>query len=167
MAKSRTVSQKFDQFACNVSKATGTSTAFISAFAIVLVWAVCGPVFHFSETWQLVINTGTTIITFLMVFLIQQAQNKDTVAIHLKLDELIAATKGASNRIINIEDLTEDELKAIKTFYAHLYEQAKESADIGKTHSIDQAEKITEEKNKEQKVSSDKGQKTAGQKDKN
>jgi low affinity Fe/Cu permease len=129
----------FDRFSCAVSKATGSSAAFIVAALIVVGWAVSGPLFHFSETWQLIINTGTTIITFLMVFIIQQAQNKDTVAIHLKLDELIAATKGASNRIINIEDLSEIDLKTIKAFYAKLYEEASKKEDIGQTHSIDQA----------------------------
>ena len=146
MKNTSAVTGRFDRFACSVAKASGSSTAFIAAFFIVIIWAVSGPFFHFSETWQLVINTGTTIITFLMVFLIQQAQNKDTVAIHLKLDELIAATEGASNRVINIEDLKEEELKMMKEFYAKLYEQAKLKEDIGKTHSIDQAEKEGEEK---------------------
>lgn len=144
--KKNIISEKFDAFACATSKATGSSAAFIMALALVIGWAVTGPVFHFSETWQLVINTGTTIITFLMVFVIQQAQNKDTVALHLKMDELIAATQGASNRIINIEDLTEDELKTIKKYYAHLYENSKASEDIGQTHSIDQASKNQAEK---------------------
>jgi low affinity Fe/Cu permease len=139
--KKNIISEKFDAFACTASKATGSSAAFIMALCLVIGWAVTGPFFHFSETWQLVINTGTTIITFLMVFIIQQAQNKDTVAIHLKLDELIAATQGASNRIINIEDLTEAELKTIKQFYAQLYENSKETEDIGQTHSIDQADR--------------------------
>ena len=96
----------FDRFSCRVTRATGSPAAFLIALLSVIIWAVSGPVFQFSETWQLVINTGTTIITFLMVFIIQQAQNKDTVAIHLKLNELIAATKGASNRMIDVEDLT-------------------------------------------------------------
>lgn len=144
--KKNIISEKFDAFACATSKATGSSAAFIIALCLVIGWAVTGPVFHFSETWQLVINTGTTIITFLMVFIIQQAQNKDTVAIHLKLDELIAATKGASNRIINIEDLTENELKTIKQYYASLYEKSKSKEDIGETHSIDQAEKNQQDK---------------------
>src|SRR4051794_15385168 len=99
----------FDRFSTAATHATGRPIAFILATLIVIVWAITGPMFHYSETWQLVINTGTTIITFLMVFLIQQSQNKDTVALHLKMNELIAATRGASNRLINIEDLTEDE----------------------------------------------------------
>ena len=103
-----------------VTKSTGSPAAFIIAFSIIIVWIVTGPFFNFSDTWQLVINTGTTIITFLMVFVIQQAQNKDTMALHLKLNELIAATKGASNRLMDIEDLTEQELKALKIFYVKL-----------------------------------------------
>ena len=88
----------------------GRSWAFVTAFAVVLVWAATGPLFGFSDTWQLVINTGTTIITFLMVFLIQHAQNRDTQAIHVKLDELIRATKGAHNRLIALEDQSEEDL---------------------------------------------------------
>jgi low affinity Fe/Cu permease len=118
---------------------TGRPVAFILAVIIVLVWAASGPVFGFSETWQLVINTGTTIITFLMVFVIQQSQNKDTVALHLKLNELIAANKNASNRLIDIEDLTEEELIALKTFYVQLSELAEEDAELFSTHSIDEA----------------------------
>src|SRR5690348_14943389 len=104
----------FDRFANKVTRVTGSPVAFIVAAAIIVVWAVTGPVFGFSDTWQLVINTGTTIVTFLMVFVIQQSQNKDTVALHLKLNELIAATKTASNRLIDVEDLSETELNTIK-----------------------------------------------------
>ncbi|MFC7476176.1 low affinity iron permease family protein [Dankookia sp. GCM10030260] len=88
----------------------GRSWAFVTAVSVVVVWAVTGPLFGFSDTWQLVINTGTTIITFLMVFLIQHAQNRDTQAIHVKLDELIRATKGAHNRLIALEDQSEEDL---------------------------------------------------------
>src|SRR5512133_167017 len=100
----------FDRFATQVTKATGKSSTFIAAGVVVLLWAATGPIFNFSDTWQLVINTGTTIITFLMVFIIQQTQNKDTMALQLKLNELIAANRNASNRLINIEDLTEEDL---------------------------------------------------------
>src|SRR6478752_2085654 len=106
----------FDHFSGAVTKVTGKPVAFIVAFFIIIIWALTGPIFRFSDTWQLVINTGTTIITFLMVFVIQQSQNKDTVAVHLKLNELIAATKGASNRLIDVEDLTPDELDKLKAF---------------------------------------------------
>jgi low affinity Fe/Cu permease len=135
----------FDKFSSKVAKMTGSSTAFIIALGIVIVWAVTGPIFHFSDTWQLVINTGTTIITFLMVFLIQEAQNKDTMAIQLKLNELIAATKGASNRVLNIEDLGEEDLKVLKKFYEKLGDLS-EKEPLGTTHSIDEAHKNEMEK---------------------
>jgi low affinity Fe/Cu permease len=111
-----------EDFSSKIAGFTGSSSAFISAFGIVVIWAVAGPIFHFSVTWQLVINTGTSITTFLMVFVIQRDQNKDTMAIQLKLNELIAATKGASNKVLNIEDLTEDEMKVLKKFYRSLGE---------------------------------------------
>ena len=129
----------FEKFSGKVTKAAGSSTAFVFAFIIILVWGVLGPVFHYSDTWQLVINTGTTIITFLMVFVIQQSQNKDTIAIHLKLNELIAATSTASNRLIDVEDLTADELATLKKFYIKLSTLAEKEDDIHKTHSIDEA----------------------------
>ena len=97
----------FERFAEWATKATGSSVAFLMAAGIIVVWGVTGPIFDFSETWQLVINTGTTIITFLMVFLIQKTQNKDSKAIHLKLNELLGANPGCSNRMVDIEDLTE------------------------------------------------------------
>jgi len=129
----------FDRFSTAATRITGRPASFIGALIIVLVWAASGPVFHYSENWQLVINTGTTIITFLMVFVIQQSQNKDTVALHLKLNELIAANKSASNRLIDIEDLTEDELTALKAFYVKLSELAEEDCELFTTHSIDEA----------------------------
>lgn len=132
----------FDRFSTIATKVTGRPVAFILAVLIVLVWAFSGPFFGYSETWQLVINTGTTIITFLMVFVIQQSQNKDTVAIQLKLNELIAANKAASNRLINIEDLTEDELIALKDFYIKLADLAEEDNFLFTSHSIDEAKKI-------------------------
>src|SRR6187455_55828 len=129
----------FERISERVSQAVGSSWAFLVASGIVAIWASLGPVFQFSDTWQLVINTGTTIITFLMVFVIQQSQNKDTVALHLKLNELIAANKNASNRLIDIEDLTEDELIALKSFYIQLSELAEKDAELFSTHSIDEA----------------------------
>jgi low affinity Fe/Cu permease len=129
----------FDKFSNKVTKAAGSPKAFISAAAVIIIWGASGPVFGFSDTWQLVINTGTTIITFLMVFVIQQSQNKDTVAVHLKLNELIAATKTASNRLIDIEDLTEEELDAIKKFYISLSKLSKKEKTLFKTHSLDEA----------------------------
>lgn len=129
----------FERFANAATKFTGSSVAFISATIIVIVWAVTGPVFKYSETWQLVINTGTTIITFLMVFLIQKAQNKDGKAIQLKLNELIAAHEKASNRMVDIEDLTEKELDELHKFYVTLANLSKKETDIHCSHSIDVA----------------------------
>ncbi len=111
MEKPKKISHIFEQFAATVTRATGSTAAFLIAFLMVITWAVTGPVFHYSEAWQMVINTGTTIITFLMVFLIQKSQNKDSLAIQLKLNELVAAHEFASNRLVNVENMTEDELK--------------------------------------------------------
>lgn len=113
--------------------------AFGVAVILILIWAATGPFFHFSETWQLVINTGTTIITFLMVFLIQKSQNKDSKAIQLKLNELIASMKGASNRLVNIEDLNEEELDQLHKLYIRLSTQSRKHADIKASQSIETA----------------------------
>jgi low affinity Fe/Cu permease len=129
----------FERKAASITKATGSSTAFLLAVTVILVWAVTGPIFHFSDTWQLVINTGTTIITFLMVFIIQQSQNKDSLAIQLKLNELIACEERASNRLIVVEDLTQDELEVLKKFYVKLSELAKQENDLHSSHSVDEA----------------------------
>jgi len=118
----------------------GSSWAFALALLTVVVWAVSGPLFGFSNRWQLVINTGTTIVTFLMVFLIQRAQNKDALAIQLKLDELVAAVHGASNRLISVEELSEKELNALHRHYHRLAEMAKNDGDLLKSHSIEEAE---------------------------
>lgn len=139
-------SKKFAAFSAYVIKLSGSPYAFGLSLLIVLIWACLGPVFKFSDTWQLVINTSTTIITFLMVFLIQQSQNRDTLAIQLKLNELIAANKYSSNRLIDVEDLTEQELEVIKKFYVKLAELAKKEQNIHATHSLDEAEKIHDEK---------------------
>lgn len=136
----------FDTLASRITSWTGTSTAFITAVVVVLAWAICGPIFRYSETWQLVINTGTTIVTFLMVFLIQKSQNKDSKAVLLKLNELIAANRHTSNRMVDIEDLTEDELNRLRAFYSRLSDLAEEEGDIHKSHSIDAAEKLQESK---------------------
>ncbi|TCZ64046.1 low affinity iron permease family protein [Roseicella aquatilis] len=104
----------FARIAQAASIQAGRSWAFVTAILVVLAWAVTGPLFHYSDTWQLVINTGTTIVTFLMVFLIQHAQNRDTQAIHVKLDELIRATQGAHNRLIALEDQSEEDLAAAR-----------------------------------------------------
>lgn len=130
----------FEQFANWATNATGSSAAFIIALLVIVVWAVTGPIFQYSDTWQLVINTGTTIVTFLMVFLIQKTQNKDSKAIHLKLNEILASHQGASNRMVDIEELTEEELDQIRKFYVQLSDLAEKEDDITCTHSIDAAE---------------------------
>lgn len=142
----------FEKFSEWAVRATGSSAAFLIAVGIIVVWAITGPVFEFSETWQLVINTGTTIITFLMVFLIQKTQNKDSKAIHLKLNELISANAGCSNRMVDIEDITEDELDQLHKFYAKLAELAKKDHDIHMSHSIDAAEESSSHKKRQRKV---------------
>ena len=116
------------------------------ALAVIVVWAATGPLFAFSDTWQLVINTGTTIVTFLMVFLIQRAQNKDSKAIHLKLNELVAAMKGASNRLIDAEDLTEDELELLHRHYEELVGLARQDRDLAESHSVEEARSRHSEK---------------------
>ncbi len=142
------LSPVFDTFSTKVTRLTGSSGAFIIALCTIIVWAVTGPIFEYSDTWQLVINTGTTIITFLMVFLIQQSQNKDTLALQIKLNELIAANKNASNRLIDSEDLTGEELEVLKKFYIKMSEASKKEDDLKKTHSIEDA--VADEKSKEQ-----------------
>lgn len=119
---------------------TGSSQAFAAAVGVVIVWALLGPIFHFSDTWQLVINTGTTVVTFLMVFLIQRAQNKDSLAIHLKLNEIVAVLQGASNRLINVEDLTEDEVATLHRHYQTLSQIAKRDTTLTASHSVEEAE---------------------------
>jgi low affinity Fe/Cu permease len=130
----------FERFSNWATAATGSSAAFLTAIAIIVIWLVTGPVFKYSDTWQLVINTGTTIVTFLMVFLIQKSQNKDSKAIHLKLNELLASHEGTSNRMVSIEDLTEEELDRLYKFYRQLSDLAVKDSDLTATHSIDAAE---------------------------
>ena len=129
----------FERFSLAVSKATGSTYAFMIAFSLVLIWAFTGPSFNYSENWQLVINTSTTIITFLMVFLIQKAQNKDSLSIQLKLNELVAAHELASNRLVDVENLTEDELKVIQKYYTKLNDFTKQEESLQQSHSIDEA----------------------------
>jgi low affinity Fe/Cu permease len=128
-----------ERLARSVSCWTGTSLAFLLALAAILIWLVSGPLFGFSDTWQLVINTTTTIITFLMVFLIQRAQNKEMISLHLKLNELIAVLKGASNRLINIEDMSEEEIATLHNHFAALADLATRECTISQSHSIEEA----------------------------
>ena len=122
-----------------VTRWAGGTGAFATALGIVIIWAILGPIFRFSDTWQLVINTGTTIVTFLMVFLIQRSQNKDAIAIHLKLNEIVAAMQGASNRLIEVEALTERELVTLRRHYHELSSLAKADTDLTKSHSVEEA----------------------------
>jgi low affinity Fe/Cu permease len=128
-----------ERFSEAVTRRAGSTPAFGAAAGIVVVWAALGPVFGFSDTWQLVINTGTTIVTFLMVFLIQRTQNKDALAIHIKLNELVAAVQGASNRVVDIEALTESELQELEKHYAELARLAREDTDPKRSQSVEDA----------------------------
>ena len=130
--KRSSLARTFDKAACAATQASGTSWAFMTALAIIVVWAVTGPLFHFSDTWQLVINTGTTVVTFLMVFLIQHTQNKDSLAVQLKLDEILAALPEASNKLIDIEDLDADELEELRSHYQQMVDRVKEKQTIGR-----------------------------------
>ncbi len=141
----------FEVFAAKVNSLAGSTGAFISAFSLIIIWLVSGPLFGFSETWQLIINTGTTIITFLMVFLIQKTQNKDSLAIQLKLNELVASHETASNRLISVEDMTEEELQIVKKYYSKLSQLTKKENDIHNSHSLDEAGKAHEKKKKQLK----------------
>jgi low affinity Fe/Cu permease len=138
--KSNKLSQILERFSLKATKATGTSMSFILALSVIIVWGLTGPLFHFSDTWQLVINTSTTIVTFLMVFLIQRTQNKDAQAIHLKLNEIVAALEGASNNLIDVEDLTEGEIQTLHKHYQMLVQMAKKDIKLTQSHSVEEAE---------------------------
>jgi low affinity Fe/Cu permease len=128
------------RFATLATTWTGSTAAFVTAVLVIVIWLITGPLFHYSDTWQLVINTGTTVVTFLMVFLIQRSQNKDALAVQLKLDEIVAALEGASNHLISVEDLSEEELKILRIHYQRLAEMAKRDFKITESHSIEEAE---------------------------
>src|SRR5574340_969674 len=125
--KNNSVSSWFIQLARTISRAAGRPGTFLAALLVILIWALTGPVFNFSDTWQLVINTGTTIITFLMVFLIQNTQNRDTEALQLKLDELIRAVKEANNELMGLEDMDDSEMELLREDYLKLARTARES----------------------------------------
>jgi low affinity Fe/Cu permease len=146
LTKTTRLSRWFNKVSAKVTHLAGRPVTSIIAFLVVVTWGLSGPIFQFSDTWQLVINTGTTIITFLMVFIIQQSQNKDTMAVQLKLNELIACNKKASNRLIVIEDLTEEELEVLKKFYVKLSKLAAEEKGVNESHSIDEAEQFHQAK---------------------
>lgn len=146
MASKKSKKQFFENFASKASKAVGSPYAFVTALSLVIVWAICGPFFDFSETWQLVINTGTTIITFLMVFLIQKSQNKDSLAIQLKLNELVASNEKSSNRLVDIESMTEDEMMIVQKYYQKLSELSDKHEPLQTSHSIEEANQDHQEK---------------------
>lgn len=123
----------FVTFAEKVACYTGSATAFLLAFGVVVVWIVSGPIFGFSDTWQLVINTGTTIVTFLMVFLIQNTQNRDSHAVQLKLDELIRATKGAHSVLLDLEELSDSDIDKIRAHYEDIAAEARKRLKAGKS----------------------------------
>ncbi len=138
----------FEQLSTKVTKASGSTPAFLLALLVIVIWLLLGPVFKYSDTWQLVINTGTTIITFLMVFLIQRSQNKESLATQIKLNELIASSKLASNRLIDIEDLSEEELLSLQKFYVELVKMSKRDKSMHQTHSIEEANHLHFKKEK-------------------
>jgi low affinity Fe/Cu permease len=131
---------RLERFAHAVSHFAGSTAAFVGAVGLILLWIVLGPVFHYSSTWQLAVNTGTTVVTFLMVFLIQRSQNKEALAVQLKLNEVVAALQGASNRLVNVEDLDEGDLEVLHTHYRSLAEMASREGDIRQSHSLDEAD---------------------------
>ena len=146
------MNELFRKFAAKTSHVVGSSWAFICAALIIVVWAGSGPVFHYSDTWQLVINTGTTIITFLMVFLIQNTQNRDAKAIHLKLDEMIKATKGARNSMIDLDKLSDEQLKQLEDSYKKICREDDDAeiGDDGKEVLKEARKRKTGEKSKKQ-----------------
>ncbi len=154
----------FEKMSSLVTRASGSTPAFIGAVFVILIWLVTGPIFHYSDTWQLVINTGTTIITFLMVFLIQRSQNKDSIAIHIKLNELIVAHELANNRLVSVEDISEEELLVLQKYYKHLALMSEKELSLDESHSIAEANAYHEwktgakkkRKNKPEQVTEDK-----------
>src|SRR6478736_6414629 len=135
---SQTTSGFFENLSAHVTRATGSNGGILAALSLIIIWAALGPFFNFSDTWKWIMSIGTSMITFLMVFLLQKSQNKDSLAIQLKLNELVAAHELASNRLINVEGMTEDELKVIKKYYISLSELAKKDGSLQQSHSIDE-----------------------------
>jgi low affinity Fe/Cu permease len=128
-------SSLFTRFSKSTAHATGQPFTFVAAVLLIVVWGVTGPLFHFSDTWQLVVNTGTTVVTFLMVFLIQSTQNRDAEAVHIKLDELLRVTAGAHNALLDLEELEENELDELRAAYCRLAEEARRGLDRGRSDS--------------------------------
>ena len=143
--KSR-IGVRLERWSRLVTEWTGSSWAFAIAVLVIAAWLITGPIFGFSDTWQLVINTGTTIVTFVMVFLIQRAQNKESKAVQLKLNEIVAAIRGASNRLIDVESLSESEIDVLRKHYAEMSRLAEEEGSLLESHSIDEARARAEAK---------------------
>jgi len=137
--RARPISSRLENLSEHITRWTGSSLAFALAALVVVGWALAGPLFHFSDTTQLIINTGTTIATFLMVFLIQRAQNKDSLAIHLKLNEIVAALEGASNRLIEAERMPEEELQRLQRHFRELGDLAARDTRLTESHSVEEA----------------------------
>ena len=146
----------FEKVSNTITTYSGSSPVFIAAVMLILIWGVSGPVFHFSNTWLLIVNTGTSIITFLMVFLIQKSQNKESIAVQLKLNELIAASHHASNRLLNIQDLSEEELKTLYEHYRTLVELTQKAESNTQSHSVEDAIEAVVEEIKEEEANADK-----------
>jgi low affinity Fe/Cu permease len=136
-----------ENFSAQVTKATGSNAGFLIAITLIISWAAAGPAFDFSDTWKWVISIGTSMVTFLMVFLLQKSQNKDSLAIQLKLNELLAAHELASNRLVNVEGMTEDEMKTIQKYYSKLSELAMKEDKMQQSHSIDGSHELHHLKN--------------------
>jgi low affinity Fe/Cu permease len=140
MAKqTKGLGEAFERLSEQATRWAGSTAAFMVGVGIVAGWLLLGPVFGYSDTWQLVINTGTTIVTFLMVFLIQRSQNKDALVMHLKLNELVAAMQGASNRLIDVEALSEKELQTLERYYGELAELSRKDPTFARSHTVEEA----------------------------
>jgi low affinity Fe/Cu permease len=146
MTKHSHINSAFEKFSNAVTRVSGKPIASVLAFLVVIIWLASGPIFNFSSVWQLMINTTTTIVTFLMVFIIQTSQNRDTMAVQLKLNELIACHKKASNRLIVIEDLSSEELEVLKKFYVRLSDLSKQENQLHTSHSLDEADTMHKKK---------------------
>jgi len=146
----------FEKISNTITTYSGSSPVFLAAIGLIILWGVSGPVFHFSNTWLLIVNTGTSIITFLMVFLIQKSQNKESIAVQLKLNELIAANNGASNRLLNIQDLSEDQLNTLYEHYRTLVELTHKAQSNTQSHSVEDAIESAEQDIKDDLLKSEK-----------
>jgi len=146
----------FEKVSNTITSYSGSSPVFIAAVVLILIWGISGPIFSYSNTWLLIVNTGTSIITFLMVFLIQKSQNKESIAVQLKLNELIAANNNASNRLLNIQDLSEEQLNTLYEHYRTLVELTQKAKSNTQSHSVEDAIESTEEAMKDDLLKNDK-----------